>query len=342
MLAFDIIHRHHSEVRMKLYQFSGTGEIKVVEREIKDNNEIKLKVSKIIPTSYDHYLFSGKVKANYPIVPCSMATAIISEDNETYNLKRGQKVILNPFFKTDEESDEYEMYSKEKDGFFCDFIDLPKDNIMLLDEVKEDDGLFLCYVAKALAILDELKLEKGDYVSVVGGSPIMNILCQLILYYQGIPILIANDDKMLKKAQENGVYYTINEFSESPTERVKAITGGRFSEHSVFLASEITSPNYMFDLVKDDGKVVIMGDKESISRIEINVSAIFKKGLNVVGITEYQSKIDAALNTLMQNTLQLSNLCDKTVSCNNIKEVEKLFNQISENPIYYYCPVIEI
>ena len=327
---------------MKLYQFPGTGEIKIFEKEKETEIGVKVKVSKVLPTPYDHNLFNGKIKTDYPITPCSMATAIISEDNDELMLKRGQKVILNPYYKTKENGNSIEMYSKNKDGFFRDFITLPYDNIIPLEEIKEDDGIFLCYVAKALAIIEKMNLEKGDYVSIIGGSPVMNILSQLILYYQGIPILIANDNDMLEKAQENGVYYTIDAITDSPYEKVMSITGGRLSEHSVFLASELTSPNYMFDLIQNDGSVIIMGEEESISRIEVDISAIYKKGLKVLGITDYHTKIDGALNTLMQGILKLNNLSDKNIDISSIEDVEELFKAISTNPNSFYCPIINI
>jgi len=147
---------------------------------------------------------------------------------------------------------------------------------------------------------------------------------------------------MLKKAQDNGVYYTINATLDAPYKRVMAITGGRLSEHSIFLASEVTSPNYMFDLVKNDGNVIIMGDEESISRIEVDVSTIYKKGLKVVGITDYHSKIDAAVNTLIQGIFKLNNLCDKTVEIEKFDEVKQLFKDINSNPNHYFCPIINI
>jgi len=237
---------------------------------------------------------------------------------------------------------EYLMYGKDIDGFLCDFVSLPFANVIALQDVKEDDAIFLCYIAQAIAILDSIKLEKGDYVAVVGASPIMNILAQLVLYYQGIPIVIGNNNELLEKARDNGVYYTINATAESPFEKVLAITGGRLAECSVFMASENISPNYMLDLLQESGRAVVMGIKEGIGRSEIDISAIYKKGLTLSGITSYASKIDGAVNILMQDILKLHNLCDTIASIEEVDKVKEILSQWSTDSGFYSCPIIKI
>lgn len=322
---------------MKLYQFTGTGEILIKENN-KEGEGVKVKINKILLNPYDLHLFFGKIKAEYPVTPCNMATAIVSED--TGDFKQGQKVMLNPFI-YDEDSDKYLMSGKDVPGFFCDFAWLPQENVIFMQDIKEDDGIFLCYVAQAIAILDSLKLEKGDYVTIIGASPIMNILSQLILYYQAIPIVISNDGSKLQKVRENGVYYTINATIESPLERVTAITGGRLAESSVYSAMENTSANYMLDLLQEGGRAVIMGLKESVARSEVDISVIYKKGLTLSGISDWRGKIDGAVNILMQNVLKLQNLYDKTVELKDMDNVIALLNEWSRNISYCCCPIIK-
>ncbi|MGI6213667.1 MAG: zinc-binding dehydrogenase [Christensenellales bacterium] len=322
---------------MKLFQFTGTGEILIAERS-KEGEGVKVKINRILFSPYDLNLFLGKIKTSYPVTPCSMATAIISED--TGEFKQGQKVMLNPFF-YEEDSDKYKLYGKDAPGFFCDFTRLPPENVISMQDIKEEDGIFLCYVAQAIAILDSLKLEKGDYVTLIGASPVMNILAQLILYYQGIPIVISNDSLKLQKARENGVYYTINATAESPYERVMAITGGRLAESGVYSSMETTSANYMLELLQEGGKAVIMGLKESVARLELDISPIYKKGLTLSGISDYRTKIDGAVNILMQDILKLKNLCDRTADLSDMDNVAALLNQWSENTSYCCCPIVK-
>jgi len=324
---------------MKLFQFTGDGEIVIVEKS-KESEGVKVKISKALLSPYDMHLFSGKVKANYPVTPCHMATAIVSEDNE--ELKQGQKVILNPFYKEDEDAQDHLIYGKDIDGFLCDFISLPHENIIFMQDIKEDDGIFLCYIAQAIAILDSLKPQKGDYVAVVGASPIMNILAQLVLYYQGIPIVIGNNNNLLNKARDNGVYYTINATAESPFQRVLAITGGRLAECSVYMASENISSNYMLDLLQEGGRAVVMGVKEGAGRSEVDISAVYKKGLTLSGITNYAGKIDGAVNILMQGILKLDNLCDLVISIEELDKVKEMLTQWSADSGFYSCPIIKI
>lgn len=331
---------------MKLYKATGDRSFKEVECENNPPEEyVKLKLSLICPTLTDIAIFDGKADVDYPVVPCRMATAVVSEDRDEYGLKLGGKVLLNPYIDIDgDEETGYappELYGVDKDGFLRDFIALPPDNVIAFPEnVKEEEAVFADTVAIALKTIKSLGLKKGEYVAVIGGSLLSVVTAELALYYQGIPILITADQRYLKIAENAGVYYTIDESKENVIQRVKSITGGRMADHTVIQTLPNVSPNYLYNITAEGGTSVIAGMHTSFApKMECDISEIAAKNITVVGVTTARDEFVAAINLLAQKTLNFEGFIDKTVP---LKDAGKLFAELSSDPTIYVMPSIKV
>ena len=106
---------------MKLYRTNGNNEFEITESDASwEPGLVKLKISTILPTMTDIFVYQGKMNINYPVVPCRAATAIVSEDRPEYGLKRGAKVIINPYILSSADEEGYARiatYGIEADGF---------------------------------------------------------------------------------------------------------------------------------------------------------------------------------------------------------------------------------
>lgn len=331
---------------MKLYKATGDKFFKEVECE---NNPpesfVKLKLSLICPTVSDVAIFEGKADVAYPRVPCKMATAIVSEDRDEYGLKLGGKVLLNPYIDADgDEENGYAapaLYGVDEDGFLRDFIALPPDNVVPFPEnVREEEAVFADIVAVALKTIKTLKVKKGDYVAVIGGSLLSIVIAQLALYYQAIPVLITSDARYLRLAEKAGIYYTVDESKENVIMRVKSITGGRMAEHTVIHTLPNVSPNYLYNITSHGGTSVIAGVHTSFApRMECNISEIAGKNLTVSGVTSAREEFVAAINLLAQKIINFDGFIDKTVP---LKDAVKLFEELSDDPTVYVMPAIRV
>ena len=88
-----------------------------------------------------------------------------------------------------------------------DFAVMPQKNLRTLPEnVNIEDAIYVEYIATAIRLLDELDIQKGS-TSPWGGHP-GNIIAQLVIYYQAIPILIDGNEKNLEIAKQSNIYYT--------------------------------------------------------------------------------------------------------------------------------------
>lgn len=318
---------------MKLYKANGEGKFLIEETvSALQDDIIKVKITKVVPTRSDLDIFWGKSDIVYPLVPCHIAVGVVSEDKEEFGLKRGTRVILNPYDIIHNDKDnsmpDVSTYGVDKDGFLSDFVCLPIDNIIPFpDDVKEEEAIFAEYISISLSAINNFKINKGDYIAIIGGSPLCNIIAQLALYFQAIPIVIDHSAARLAKAKECGVYYTINSSKEMPRERVLEITGGRMAEHTILESEQGVIPHFLFSLARNGGDCTILSVHNYPNTMETDINLINQKQLTVKGISNGASEFNSAIYILAQKVLKLSALIERTSPRENI---EDLFKELSE------------
>lgn len=327
---------------MKYYKATGSKSFDVTEVTATNSSLIKLKIELICPTSTDLAIFQGKLNIEYPITPCSMATAIVSEDRPEYSLKRGTRVIINPYvqFANVSAYSEPKTYGIHVDGFLANFIEIPIENIVPFpEEVKAEEAVFANLVAVAINALSGIRFEKGTYIAIIGGSLLNLTIAQLALYYQAIPIFISADDRYLKLADDCGIYYCLNETKEDITKRVFEITGGRMTEYSVMHALSAVTPGFLASVTARGGECrVVSLNSAYIPRLEVNISDFIKKNLLVKGVSCGFTEFSSAINILALKQISFEGFIDKIV---RLEEAQELFMDISNDPTIYIGAVIK-
>jgi len=327
---------------MKTYKATGAKKFDIVETTSSDPSQVKLKVDLICPTLTDLAVFQGKLNIEYPITPCSMATAIVSEDRPEYKLKRGTKVILNPYLITTNTNayTEPKTYGVNLDGFLANFLEMPIDNIIPFpEEVKAEEAVFANMVAVAVNALSGIRFEKGTYVAIIGGSLLNLTIAQLALYYQAIPIFISSDNRYLKLADDAGIYYCLDETKEDVSKRVFEITGGRMTEFSVMHALPWATPGFLSAVTARGGECrVVSLNSAYIPRLEVNVSEFTKKNLSLKGVSCGFTEFSSAVNLLAIKQISFDGFIDKVVP---LEDAQALFMEMTNQPNIYSGAVIK-
>lgn len=326
---------------MKSYRATGVKSFDIAELGYKDPALIKLKIDLISPSVADVAIFQGKLNIEYPITPCSMATAIVSEDRPEYGLKRGTKVILNPYVQgSNNLYTEPKTFGVDRDGFLANFIEISIDNIVPFpDDVKAEEAVFTNMLAVAISSLSGVRFEKGTYISIIGGSLLNIIIAQLALYYQAIPIFISTDARYLKIAENVGIYYCLDETKEDVARRVFEITGGRMSEYSIIHALPWVTPGFLSSLTSRGGECrVVSLNSAYLPRLEANLSDYTKKNLTLKGVSCGFSEFNSAINLLALKQISFDGFTDKRVS---LEDSLNLFKEMSNNPSIYVGPIIQ-
>lgn len=313
-------------------------ECKKVERGITEK-EIKVKLTKAAITSNDLSIFDGKSKV-YPRIPIGMAVGLVSEAPHDTGRRIGERVLISPYI-DDEEGSGYKIMGHDIDGVLGDYCVVPKGCVYLLpDGVSELDACFTNYIAIALRIIEELDIDKTQYVVILGSNTLGIILAQLCIYYQAVPIIIDDNAQKLSKAEQCGIYYTINSSEYDAEEQVNSITGGNLADYTIFECKQGYKSKGITNYAKMCGKLAMVSTNHLVSdKWTIDINAIVKKQLKVVGVSDGYKCIDSAINILANQILVLSPLVDTE---GEFEDVPSLFERGLENKLDLIKTIINI
>ncbi len=302
---------------MYAWQINQPKQLKKVslEKSLEQIDDVKVRITKCLITRQDLLNFIGNSKINYPIIPSKIAVGQITETLiESNYFSKGTKVFLAPEMvcKTcykclNNQTDECVnlLYaSKDFDGYLKEFAVVPKENAHILTpKISYYDALFLNHVSLALSVIDNLKISKGQHVCILSGGIFANILAQLISYYQGVPILIDNNDDNIELAKKCGIYYTYTA-NKNLEKQILSITGGRKCSKIIYDTESSISTDYIAKLCANNASVAVAGMVET--KTKINFEALFNKEVNVSCVKSSFNNISSGINLIVQGVLNLN------------------------------------
>ena len=256
-------------------------------------DEVKIKTTNCFITAKDLDLYSGKIKEELPYTPCEIAVGQVVETLKDSNyIKKGSKVFLSPKF-----------VSESKCGYLKDFVVVPESDVFVLpDNVSNRDALFVNHVSLALKVIDELKIEKGNHVAIFGSSILANIIAQLVMYYQSVPIIIDNNEETLEIAHKTNVYYILKNDKTLESE-INSITGGRKCSKVVFVTDCDVSFDLLSKVARQGASVAITGISNTKKKLSADIA--FEKELEVKFIKDGCDNVNAGINLLAQKAINL-------------------------------------
>lgn len=324
---------------MKSWQITAKEKLELVQAtELMPEGRARVRITRAGICDTDIMLYKTKLDS-YPITPCRHAVGKISEIGENeFGLKKGDDVVLNPyvpcmecyFCKTQDYCNCQNMgiYGLNRDGFLRDFAVLPPKNLRLLPEnVQIGDAIFVEYIATAIRLLDKIDIQKGDHVAIMGGDILGNIIAQLVIYYQGIPILIDSNEKNLEAAKQSNIYYTISD-EEYAGKSIHEITGGRLAKYVIYVSGSKKSLKNALSYACNGGIIGIVGLSDTF--IMADLTAALKKQLVIMSVKNGYGNIDSAINLLATKTVDLSAMSSKVFK---FGEADKAFEQYKDEDL---------
>jgi len=310
------------------------------------DNYAKVRITKAGMENFDLNMYYGKPQVSYPIVLGKQGVGVISEVSESNEkgLKKGDKVYINPYIpcmecfqcKTGKSNfcPNMKIFGKNIDGTLVDFINVPLSNIVKLPEqISENDAIFLDHIAMGLEIFDTLKAEKGDYIIIVGANVLGDIIAQLAIYYQTVPILVDDSENNLKKAKEEGVYYTIDK-NDDAHKIITQITGGRMAKYLIYNADSSYDINKVIDLASSGAFLFLNNFSDYQISGKIDLTSLTEKNLKVISLNNGFKQLQSALNILVTKSVQVSDLVTKSIKFNEVIETFKANNDKPQNELF--------
>ena len=298
-------------------------------------DSVKIKITKALLLPEDFETLSGDNNVEYPIIPARVAIGKIVETclEQTSDMTRGTRVFPHPEVacgKCYECSNgkhsacsSLQIAGKTTDGFLRDFAvfavedisilsssiqtqdDKPLiiDNSPLNNRITDKQALFIDHVALCHKIIDAIHLKKGEHVVIVGGNLCGIILAQLVIYYQGIPILVDNNEKNIQLAQSCGLYYTLFNYS-NVDKSVAELTGARLAKKVVYMTGSNLNADIAMKLSGYNATVCFAGF--GTPGIKVNFSPAILKQLNFTCVNNGYGYIDSAINLIATGAVDTS------------------------------------
>lgn len=314
--------------------------LKEQEYEVNNENESlsKVKITKSLITRSDVLRYNGEIETQNVVLGSSGIGVIVETETNLFGLEKGKRVYVEPNRGCGEcynckngsytDCSNLQVAGEDFNGFLCDFTTAPTDKLFLLpDSVSDTDALFLGHISTALEIIDLLKIQKGDYVAIIGANSLGIIISQLLMYYQAVPIVMTNDEDNYERAKKSGIYYVLNK-DENWQKEVSVITGGRLAENVIYISDCNISSSKAFSIASHNANVVFTG---TTFRTALPFMQAIKKQLTILCINNGFGNTASSINLLANKALNLSNLNVSTTTYNGVPQVFKKLNDAYEN-----------
>jgi L-iditol 2-dehydrogenase len=166
-------------------------------------------------------------------------------------------------------------YGINKDGFFAESILLRTRNLVPIpDEVTDEEAGIMEPVALAIHVLDKIKPDVRDWVTILGQGPIGLLMTQIAKLKGCKVIAVDLKDYRLNLAEKHGADYCINASEEDVAGRVKEITklGSDFVVEAAGTRKAVEQTPF---LVRKAGQVALVGEFAGYLNLEDADDATF-------------------------------------------------------------------
>lgn len=298
--------------------------------------KMKVRITKVLMGTADAALYSGKTKARYPLILGRFAIGIVAEDSPSPLFLKGSRVLLHTFLpapytgteKKDFSEDDTLVCGLSRDGYLRDFVFRGAEEMTPLpDNISDVEALLAHFVAFAKAAVDKLQPEVGDHVAVLGANLLGNLISQLLIYQQAVPILIDSNPERLENAKRCGIDYTVLA-DDSTLENLAQITGGRLANGAFVVSSDMEGVLSPFDFCAKNTRVVF-SHLHGLN-LTVNMEQAIKKQLTLSGISDVTGYMEAALTLIAGGAVNLNGVETTTSPVEQATEVLASFASRSD------------
>ncbi len=310
----------------------------------------KVKITKALVTLSDVLHYSSELDSEN-VVLGSYGIGIVSETGvNLFGIEKGKHVYIEPTQPcfncynckngTTAKCSDLQIAGDNMDGFLRDFITVEENRLFTLPESVSDlQALFIGHISLALTVVDKLDIQKGDYVAIIGANDFGNILAQLLIYYQAVPILLTNDYEDMQIAKDSGIYYVLGP-EDNWQKEVMQITGGRMTETVVYIDDCNIPANKSFSLASFNAKIAFTGSYYKLN--PISFATAIKKQLDIYCINNGYGNTAASINLIANKAINLSHLKLDSAKYDDMPEVFEEMNAKLEKEGKIYETVVDL
>ncbi len=318
------------------------------EQEIAETEEInslaKVKITKSLISLSDVLRYKDELDGEDVVLGSTGIGVIAKSDANLFGLEKGKRVYVEPNRECLEcyncksgnisKCSNLQTAGVDFDGFLSDFVSAEYGKIFVLPESVPDlEALFIEKISLAIAVVDKLGIQKGDYVAICGANNFGNILAQLLIYYQAVPIVLTNDEEDYKIAKDSGIYYVLGS-DDNWQKEINNITGGRMTKSVVYVSDCNIPANKAFALASYNAGVAFTG--VSYKNNSISFAQAIKKQLQILCINSGYGNTATSINLIANKAINLSHLKLDACSYESVPLVfDKMNNMLNDQDKIY-------
>lgn len=225
------------------------------------------------------------------------------------------------------------ILGKHLDGGLADYLLLTEDILErgILNPVPE--GLSLLHAAvseplcSVLASHDELNIQAGETVAVIGSGPMGILHLELLRIRKATVIIIDTSMERLERAKRDfGAEFTVLAGRDEPVERVREITDGVGADVAIVAAPSAAAVQQALRLVRKRGRIgAFAGLPAAEAEVPIDINYLHYNEIRIAGNFSYHPGYHAkALALLVSGAVR----CDRLVTRYPIQETERGLHDI--------------
>ena len=331
-----------------------TEPLQLNEQEIAENQSVnsfsKVKITKALIMLADVLRYNGELDSNNYVLGSSGIGIVSETDANLFGLEKGKHVYIEPCRECKEcynckngtptQCTDLQIAGDDFDGFLCDFINVDSNKLFVLpDSVPDFEALFINHIALAISVVDKLNIQKGDYVAIVGANNFGNILSQLLIYYQAVPIVVTDNEEDFKIAKDSGIYYVLGQ-NDNWQKEVNTITSGRMTKSVVYISDCGIPAAKAFTLASFNASVAFVGT--AYKNNPISFAQAIKKQLQILCINNGFGNTAASINLIANKAINLSYLKLDSTTYSQVPEAMQKMNEMLEKEDKIYETVVDL
>ncbi len=296
------------------------------------DDKVKVKVTKALVTETDVGVYAGSIKVKAPFIPGRFAIGQVTEAHEDSFIRKAERVYLAGVTEDECAPDGLRIAGETADGFYRDFVLAGVDDVYPLPASVTDEAAFLIdAIALAEHVVDEMHVEAGQHILVLGGGLYGNILCQILIYHRAVPILADNNADRLARAKKSGIYYTFPN-DDTLHHNVLSVTGGKLADGAVYLAfANRAEPSVLFPLVKRGAYVAFCS--LTGKSLPVNLEYAMKNNVTIKGITENREFVSTAINLLANKAVTFAEFTFKSSREEELPAILEKYAQLQNSGV---------
>jgi len=283
---------------MKALRLYGVRDIRLIEapEPQASEGEVVVRVGGCGICGTDLHFYRGEWRVKLPLIPGHEFSGIIDEVGPGVDwLEEGLHVVAEPnivcghcYYCRMRSRNFYcpniRAIGVDVDGAFAEYVKVPADNVYPVPEgLPLEEAALIEPLACCIRGLDNVGIEVGDVVAVVGSGPIGLLMVQLAKIWGAVKVYAVDLlEERLRIARELGADITVNASTEDPVDVIVSDTDGLGVDVSIEAVGSAKAMSTALKLARRGGRVLIFGVAPQEEEWAVRPFELYDKELMIV------------------------------------------------------------